>query len=530
MASRWVASASAYGTRTSSPTPRTASTNARSTATRAPSGSASNLPLPVGVADHQGVLGQGQGQPVGQDLHRRPGASSPVRRRRRGCPRRHRRSAASPRSPSRRRRRRPAVGCRRRTRSPRSPRPTSSRIRSSTWAACSTTGPPERSRRTHQSTGGTRSSQAPLTRRTVRPASSSPGLGHDVQVAPVVADGGEQPPPRHQAGDPLGGGQVHGHRLLDEHRHPGGDDRLLDRSVGERRHADVHRVRAGREQLPDVAVRPGSAVRGGQVGRGPRGRRRPRRSARRRRSRTAPGRGVGPLRRRPPAPPGTPASDRPSRTAGSSVRRPHSPGRAQSNVHPSATSRARVLIKLRGRIRLACGVLGNPSLGLPADQGVPVRNTEILVSPVVEAWATYRTSSQADWPTRRLLRAKGETPGQRGAAGAQRGGHRRGDRVDHPRAPDGPGAAGRRADRGRLAIHRPHRPGGPGGRRRGGRSGRDDPRAAPADRQGRRALGRAGRGRGRRGGVRRRRPAGVPAALRHRAARPAAHRPGRSTS
>ncbi|WP_341715976.1 glucosyl-3-phosphoglycerate synthase [Micromonospora sp. FIMYZ51] len=38
-----------------------------------------------------------------------------------------------------------------------------------------------------------------------------------------------------------------------------------------------------------------------------------------------------------------------------------------------------------------------------------MRNTESLVSPVVEAWATYRTSSQADWPTRRLLRAKGET-------------------------------------------------------------------------------------------------------------------------
>ncbi|MBQ1019247.1 glucosyl-3-phosphoglycerate synthase [Micromonospora sp. D93] len=31
------------------------------------------------------------------------------------------------------------------------------------------------------------------------------------------------------------------------------------------------------------------------------------------------------------------------------------------------------------------------------------------VSPVVEAWATYRTTSAADWPTRRLMRAKGGT-------------------------------------------------------------------------------------------------------------------------
>jgi glucosyl-3-phosphoglycerate synthase len=34
-----------------------------------------------------------------------------------------------------------------------------------------------------------------------------------------------------------------------------------------------------------------------------------------------------------------------------------------------------------------------------------VRDT--TVSPVVEAWATYRTTSAADWPARRLLRAKG---------------------------------------------------------------------------------------------------------------------------
>ena len=38
-----------------------------------------------------------------------------------------------------------------------------------------------------------------------------------------------------------------------------------------------------------------------------------------------------------------------------------------------------------------------------------MRDTTPSVSPVVEAWATYRTTSAADWPTRRLMRAKGET-------------------------------------------------------------------------------------------------------------------------
>ncbi|GIJ20527.1 glucosyl-3-phosphoglycerate synthase [Micromonospora lutea] len=38
-----------------------------------------------------------------------------------------------------------------------------------------------------------------------------------------------------------------------------------------------------------------------------------------------------------------------------------------------------------------------------------MRSNESLVSPVVEAWATYRTTSAADWPTRRLLRAKGDS-------------------------------------------------------------------------------------------------------------------------
>ncbi len=38
-----------------------------------------------------------------------------------------------------------------------------------------------------------------------------------------------------------------------------------------------------------------------------------------------------------------------------------------------------------------------------------MRDTTPSVSPVVEAWATYRTTSAADWPARRLMRAKGGT-------------------------------------------------------------------------------------------------------------------------
>ena len=62
------------------------------------------------------------------------------------------------------------------------------------------------------------------------------------------------------------------------------------------------------------------------------------------------------------------------------------------------------MIKLVGSIRLAsakCREIHSWS----SREGGAVRDAESLVSPVVEAWATYRTSSAADWPTRRLLRA-----------------------------------------------------------------------------------------------------------------------------
>ncbi|MER7420759.1 glucosyl-3-phosphoglycerate synthase [Micromonospora peucetia] len=38
-----------------------------------------------------------------------------------------------------------------------------------------------------------------------------------------------------------------------------------------------------------------------------------------------------------------------------------------------------------------------------------MRDTETTVSPVVEAWATYRTTSAGDWPAQRLMRAKGDS-------------------------------------------------------------------------------------------------------------------------
>ncbi|MGK5440896.1 glucosyl-3-phosphoglycerate synthase [Micromonospora sp. URMC 105] len=38
-----------------------------------------------------------------------------------------------------------------------------------------------------------------------------------------------------------------------------------------------------------------------------------------------------------------------------------------------------------------------------------MRDTDSIVSPVVEAWATYRTTSAGDWPARRLLGAKGDS-------------------------------------------------------------------------------------------------------------------------
>ena len=170
--------------------------------------------------------------------------------------------------------------------------------------------------------------------------------------------------------------------------------------------------------------------------------------------------------------------------------------------------------------------------GSQASGGVPVWHSRTTVSPVVEAWSTYRTGigRPVDAPAARRRQAR--HPGQRGDPGTQRGGHRRRDRVDHPRrtsiervplvdelivvdsrSTDATAAVAAAA--GAQVVSQDA----------------DDPGPAPARRQGRRALGRASPP-----------PAATSsrsstatcedfrAALRHRPARPAAHRPGASSS
>jgi hypothetical protein len=57
-----------------------------------------------------------------------------------------------------------------------------------------------------------------------------------------VADGGDDTSLGDSRGDAFRGRDVHCERLLHEHREPLGEDRLFDGTVGERRHAHVHRV------------------------------------------------------------------------------------------------------------------------------------------------------------------------------------------------------------------------------------------------------------------------------------------------
>ena len=134
--------------------------------------------------------------------------------------------------------------------------PTSTRARSRTWIACSTTGPP-----------GQVPLQPPRHRRHLVP----PGRGHEpdrpvgeqragprdrLRAAPVVTDPGEDPGAVEPLRDLLGGRQVRRERLLHEQRQAGvGDLRLgggLGRGVGERRHAHVHGVEVVAEQGGDV--------------------------------------------------------------------------------------------------------------------------------------------------------------------------------------------------------------------------------------------------------------------------------------
>jgi hypothetical protein len=127
--------------------------------------------------------------------------------------------------------------------------------------ACSTTCPPERSRRVHHGHG----------RDLVQPGADDELRGRGgqcparpvdaVEVAPVVARGREQP----RGGDPraevLGHLEPRGERLLHEERDPALDEQRLGRSVCERRYADVHRV--GRDRVEQLR----KACEGGAPGR-----------------------------------------------------------------------------------------------------------------------------------------------------------------------------------------------------------------------------------------------------------------------
>ena len=102
----------------------------------------------------------------------------------------------------------------------------------------------------------------------------------------MVAGRGRQPGVGHRPGHPLGGRQVGGQRLLHEEGQPGGQHRLLQVAVRERRHAQPHGVRPGAQQLVEVVD-----GRGRRAPRpAPRAPPRPgRRSRRARRRRTRPG-------------------------------------------------------------------------------------------------------------------------------------------------------------------------------------------------------------------------------------------------
>ena len=128
--------------------------------------------------------------------------------------------------------------------------------------------------------------------------------------------------------------------------------------------------------------------------------------------------------------PALPHPDAPSPTV-SCCRAEQSPGLSRNQTF---TCRERTVvtavIKLLAEHPVStCTGVGKPdSVFPPRIWGVPVRDTETTVSPVVEAWATYRTDVGGGLAGAPADARQGEHPGQRGAAGPQRGGHRRRDR------------------------------------------------------------------------------------------------------
>ena len=67
-------------------------------------------------------------------------------------------------------------------------------------------------------------------------------LVHRIEIAPVIADSGDQPGYRDVGSDSFRNLEIERHRLLDEEGQPGGDGGTFGRAVGEGRHADIERV------------------------------------------------------------------------------------------------------------------------------------------------------------------------------------------------------------------------------------------------------------------------------------------------
>ena len=98
-------------------------------------------------------------------------------------------------------------------------------------------------------------------------AKQPPGLVDRVEIAPVVADGGDESGAAHGFVDLAGEGGIEGDRLLDEERDPGRDGSALRGAVGKGRHADPQgvEIEVG-EHLLVRGERPGTRALGGRDG------------------------------------------------------------------------------------------------------------------------------------------------------------------------------------------------------------------------------------------------------------------------
>jgi hypothetical protein len=94
------------------------------------------------------------------------------------------------------------------------------------------------------------------------PGQQVPGRGQVLGAAPVVAHPGQHPRPGQLGVDPLGRGQLGGHRLLHEHRQARRGHHPLGLAVRERRHAHVDGVEALLDERGGVRHRPHAVLLG----------------------------------------------------------------------------------------------------------------------------------------------------------------------------------------------------------------------------------------------------------------------------